>query len=540
VSAPTPEIAAPEGYVSADARRAYLAVALILLGCSFLIQVSVPMVGMYHAMARGMFGNPYGSPMVFPRRGAVWKGELYYFEQPFGIVSNLVDLKALPLKGPKPPRAVHRGGTRRTWLLASGDRLWLIDAANVHYYMEGQMSDVSPADSLGSFSPPFLYEGKPAVISDRSGRAALTVFEDSAWVDRTPLPPESAKVVGSAGLAGVRVVQRGGKLFAFARSGGKLHWREGFPSAGTSDSGAWRIAGEVNHNWQVIDIGGTPVVFEDSGDNPLKRSIVGRKLTPGGLRPFFSMKAPLVMQFGVYAGQTPGTFHVITQSMMGANTESTVTNGTVVRETRLSGGQHSYGRYMAMMSGAQAGQFLLAFAFACVLTLLMRRYRTDSYVVGDRSVRHASLARRAAAWTVDWVIISVPLTVYYATVLSRFHFPEDLFKWRRALTTAGLGLLALLWALAWFIVFCVYEGKRGVTPGKRIVGIRVLGADLAPCGVGRALVRNLVAFVDAMFGYTVGLLLVSLSSRWQRLSDMAARTVVIRQATADRMGPPQR
>jgi uncharacterized RDD family membrane protein YckC len=60
------------------------------------------------------------------------------------------------------------------------------------------------------------------------------------------------------------------------------------------------------------------------------------------------------------------------------------------------------------------------------------------------------------------------------------------------------------------------------------MGIRVLGTDLHPCGFGRALVRNLLKFIDGFFNFMVGILLSALSENWQRLGDMAARTVVVR------------
>jgi len=59
-------------------------------------------------------------------------------------------------------------------------------------------------------------------------------------------------------------------------------------------------------------------------------------------------------------------------------------------------------------------------------------------------------------------------------------------------------------------------------------GIRVVGTDLHRCGVGRALVRNLLKLVDGFFNFLIGILMVAFTAEWQRLGDMAARTVVIR------------
>ena len=77
------------------------------------------------------------------------------------------------------------------------------------------------------------------------------------------------------------------------------------------------------------------------------------------------------------------------------------------------------------------------------------------------------------------------------------------------------------------VAFSYLEGRLGKTPGKWLLRIRVLGTDLAPCGFWRALVRNLLTFVDGFFNFLVGVLLVALTENWQHLGDLAARTIVV-------------
>ena len=77
------------------------------------------------------------------------------------------------------------------------------------------------------------------------------------------------------------------------------------------------------------------------------------------------------------------------------------------------------------------------------------------------------------------------------------------------------------------LVLCQIEGTVGRTPGKWILGIKVVGTDLRPCGFGRALIRNVLKFVDGFFNFMVGVLVVAFNENWQRVGDMAARTVVL-------------
>jgi uncharacterized RDD family membrane protein YckC len=113
---------------------------------------------------------------------------------------------------------------------------------------------------------------------------------------------------------------------------------------------------------------------------------------------------------------------------------------------------------------------------------------------------------------------------------------------------AGLAGIAIggrvaggLMLLAWFLLDWLYPvffeaGKRGATPGKRAVGLRVVQATGSPITFGQAVVRNFLRFIDSMplFTYGFGMASCLASRRFQRLGDLAAGTVVV----YDRL-PPQ-
>lgn len=121
-----------------------------------------------------------------------------------------------------------------------------------------------------------------------------------------------------------------------------------------------------------------------------------------------------------------------------------------------------------------------------------------------------------------------------------------------AFAIAGLGLegvsagaagLAAAFLLFWGYFF-VFEGLwNGQTPGKRAQGIRVVRADGQPVGWTHVVVRNLLRLVDLLPGfYAVGAMTILLTRRDQRLGDLAAGTVVIRERKAPipRPLPPMR
>jgi len=86
-----------------------------------------------------------------------------------------------------------------------------------------------------------------------------------------------------------------------------------------------------------------------------------------------------------------------------------------------------------------------------------------------------------------------------------------------------------------FVWFCGFETfGRGRTPGKAAMGLRVVGADGTTERFQQSFLRAVVGLVD-FFLVPIGFIAVTavlLSARDQRLGDMAAGTIVVRERTA--------
>jgi uncharacterized RDD family membrane protein YckC len=103
------------------------------------------------------------------------------------------------------------------------------------------------------------------------------------------------------------------------------------------------------------------------------------------------------------------------------------------------------------------------------------------------------------------------------------------------------------WTLAilTIIVFLIFSGYfvffewiwNGQTPGKRLMKLRVIREDGRPVTLWEALARNLLRLFDMLPGflippvYSIGLIAIFLSRRDQRIGDVFAGTVVIRERT---------
>ena len=112
--------------------------------------------------------------------------------------------------------------------------------------------------------------------------------------------------------------------------------------------------------------------------------------------------------------------------------------------------------------------------------------------------------------------------------------PEQLFSEAPKWLIAILIIILFLIFAGYFIAFeWLWNGQ---TPGKRLMKLRVIRADGRPLTLWEAIARNLLRIADAIPGfiipvYSVGLIVIFLSSRDQRVGDFFAGTVVIRERT---------
>ncbi len=97
-----------------------------------------------------------------------------------------------------------------------------------------------------------------------------------------------------------------------------------------------------------------------------------------------------------------------------------------------------------------------------------------------------------------------------------------------ALQFFGIWVL-LTFATTWAYFILLEWLWQGQTVGKRLFGLRVIRDDGAPAGFVAVLIRNLVRIIDFLPGfYGLGLLFIIVTTRSQRLGDIAAGTYVVR------------
>ena len=152
----------------------------------------------------------------------------------------------------------------------------------------------------------------------------------------------------------------------------------------------------------------------------------------------------------------------------------------------------------------------------------------------DLELTLAGVGSRCAARLIDQLIQSaVIVALLVLTGLAAGGFDGG--------SSGGTGLVLAVLVSVLFLVQFGYDVLfetlgSGRSPGKRWTGLRVVATDGSPVGFLASAVRNLLRLVDFLPGmYAVAVIAVLVSSRNQRLGDMAANTLVVRETK----GPSQ-
>src|SRR3989454_1543109 len=147
----------------------------------------------------------------------------------------------------------------------------------------------------------------------------------------------------------------------------------------------------------------------------------------------------------------------------------------------------------------------------------------------------ASIGNRFLACAIDHAlqVLTIIVMVIAFTLMANYSSLGE------QLSNAPKWVKALLIVIVFLIVsgyFAFFEWIwNGQTPGKRWLKLRVIREDGRPITFWEAAVRNLLRTFDMMPApfYSIGLISVFISSSDQRVGDMVAGTVVVREREAE-------
>ena len=147
----------------------------------------------------------------------------------------------------------------------------------------------------------------------------------------------------------------------------------------------------------------------------------------------------------------------------------------------------------------------------------------------------ASIGNRFLACAVDHAIqlVALGLIAIASMILANIDFVESTSEAAPKWVYAIMIILLFLTFTGYFAFFeWIWSGQ---TPGKRWLKLRVLREDGRPITFWEASVRNLLRSLDMMPApfYSIGLISVFATTRDQRVGDMVAGTVVVREREAE-------
>jgi uncharacterized RDD family membrane protein YckC len=146
----------------------------------------------------------------------------------------------------------------------------------------------------------------------------------------------------------------------------------------------------------------------------------------------------------------------------------------------------------------------------------------------------AGIGSRGAAAVVDSLIQAAVGAVivlgFSGTAVSLVSFSGRGGSLAQALLIAVLALTIFALSVGYYILFeIIWSGQ---TPGKRLLGLRVIRENGYPLRPVDATIRNVVRIVDGLpVGYAVGVLVMLFNARARRLGDFAAGTIVVREGS---------
>lgn len=156
----------------------------------------------------------------------------------------------------------------------------------------------------------------------------------------------------------------------------------------------------------------------------------------------------------------------------------------------------------------------------------------------------ASIGNRFLAVAIDHFIqfMSIFLVAWFFLSIAGYSSSDVVDAPERLLSEAPKWTIAVM-ILVLFAIFAgyfvIFEWIwNGQTPGKRLMKLRVIRDDGRPVTLWEAIARNLLRICDAVPGfvlpvYSIGLIVIFLSGRDQRVGDIFAGTVVIRERAGE-------
>jgi uncharacterized RDD family membrane protein YckC len=159
------------------------------------------------------------------------------------------------------------------------------------------------------------------------------------------------------------------------------------------------------------------------------------------------------------------------------------------------------------------------------------RYYVETPEVVTIAYDVAGVGSRCLAATVDTTLIALLQAALGALVFAVASLAPGAADAASDIIFALWSVLAFVLLWGYYLLFeLLWSGQ---SPGKRLIGLRVIREGGRPLDFSASALRNLIRVVDFLpFGYGLGVLTIFADPRARRLGDLAAGTLVVREGLA--------
>ncbi|MDB5346358.1 MAG: domain containing protein [Schlesneria sp.] len=527
------------------------------------------------------FTEVFQSSIPLVDHSVMSQGKLYVPNlsvNPFNPVSSRQSLTVFDLASGESREIGMQKSAGQIDLVADESGLWGVNGSTVIRIQSDEVQETSSGTTISN-EPIFIYEGKlatiidsPSIADDSLPTSHLHVWTGSTWQKegRVLLPPTASaeltadesegaakelnSLLGFGGVVEIKVVNANGQIHLFCSDGTNVLYSnklelipERTASALVTENAPtplsnWISAG-IHPKFQVGADAQGPLLAAKKSTGEMKTKFSISRLTEGAWKQSIETEQSgfVLTSKLVSDGQTA---YLVSQTLGNKLSLAEIqADGTKTSKLSLKTGLMME-RLTQTISKFWWVAFIVMLIYAVLVTWLMNAYCSSRYEYGNSTVELAPFLRRVLAKGVDWLLIMGPIVALQWTFIGSQaeaqewwmeKFSELDLNIMKMLVFGVLGLL--LYFVTWLFVLGIGEGVWGISPGKWLFGLRVVRTTLRPCGLLRAMFREILLLIDAVlcFGWLPAAFTVTLSRFRQRVGDFAADTIVIRKPVLDRL-----
>lgn len=143
-------------------------------------------------------------------------------------------------------------------------------------------------------------------------------------------------------------------------------------------------------------------------------------------------------------------------------------------------------------------------------------------------IQFPSISTRLIAFWIDTALLCLCICLLLLTGLlgSSAAFVASRLPWDKRVLTIPMDILSILLPILVPAYFCVFNGFYGKTPGKAIMGIRIIDLDGKNPGILKAFLRFCLSFFSLILCF-LGFIWMFFNRERRTLHDILCRTVVV-------------